>query len=171
MLDLAKRIKEISELRGKFTLKSGKVSDVYFDKYKFESDPELLREIADKMKALIPSDTAVLAGLEMGGIPIVTALSQTTGIPAAFVRKEAKKYGTRKRAEGADLSAGKIVLVEDVVSTGGALLDASRWMREEGFEAGLAICVIDRQTGGAENLGKEGIKLLSLFTRKDISGE
>ncbi len=158
-------------LKGRFTLKSGKISDVYFDKYKFESDPKLLREIAGKMEMLIPSDTGVLAGLEMGGIPIVTILSQITGIPAAFVRKKAKNYGTRKFAEGANLSAGKIVLVEDVVSTGGALLEAAAAIRKNGFEVSLAICVIDRETGGADNLEKGGIKLLSLFTQKDITGE
>jgi len=87
------------------------------------------------------------------------------------VRKEAKGYGTCKRAEGADLSAGKIVLVEDVVSTGGALLDAAAAIRDGGFEVSLAICVIDRETGGAGNLEKDGIKLLSLFTQKDITGE
>lgn len=171
MFNLAKKINEVSTLKGRFTLKSGKISDVYFDKYKFESDPKLLREIAEKMKDLIPPNTGVLAGLEMGGIPIVTALSQITGIPAAFIRKEAKEYGTRKRAEGADLSVGKIVLVEDVVSTGGALLDAVAAIRSGGLEVGLAICVIDRETGGADNLEKEGIKLLSLFTQKEITGE
>jgi len=171
MLNLAKKINEVSVLKGRFVLKSGKVSDVYFDKYKFESDPELLREIAKKMKALIPPDTGVLAGLEMGGIPIATALSLITGIPVAFVRKKAKEYGTRNLVEGADLEVGKIVLIEDVVSTGGALLEAAAAIRSDGFEVGLAICAIDRETGGVENLEKEGIKLLSLFTAKDITGE
>ncbi len=171
MFNLAKKINEVSTLKGRFVLKSGKVSDVYFDKYKFESDPELLREIAEKMKALVPPDTGVLAGLEMGGIPIVTMLSQLMGIPATFIRKKAKEYGTRKFAEGADLGVGKIVLIEDVVSTGQALIDATVKIRKEGYKVDLAICVIDRQTGGVENLEKEGIKLLGLFAQKDIMGE
>lgn len=99
-LPLAYRIRQCARLNGSFKLRSGKVSDTYFDKYQFEADPALLRSIAEAMAALVPRDTDVLAGLEMGGIPIVTLLSQVTGLPAAFIRKEPKAYGTCRYAEG-----------------------------------------------------------------------
>ena len=100
---LADRINAVSRLTGTFTLRSGQVATEYFDKYRFEALPDLLGEIADAMVPLIPLGTEVLAGLEMGGIPIATALSMRTGIPAAFVRKEAKRYGTARLAEGTDV--------------------------------------------------------------------
>jgi orotate phosphoribosyltransferase len=88
MNSIAARIKACAQLEGTFTLRSGKVSNTYFDKYRFESDPVLLRDIVSAMVGLIPEGTEVLAGLEMGGIPVVTALSQVTGLPAAFIRKQ-----------------------------------------------------------------------------------
>src|SRR4051812_41250597 len=94
MRSLPFQIRQSARLTGRFTLRSGKVSDTYFDKYQFEADPELLRGIAQAMASLVPANTEVLAGLEMGGIPIATMLSQVTGIPAAFIRKEPKDYGT-----------------------------------------------------------------------------
>ena len=101
--DLAHRIYATSHLTGEFTLRSGRVSNEYFDKYRFESDPVLLAEVAEAMATLVPEGIEVLAGLEMGGIPVVTALARVTGLPACFVRKSAKKYGTAKFAEGADV--------------------------------------------------------------------
>ena len=120
-INLAKKNNNCSKLTGKFLLRSGITSNTYFDKYKFESDPKLLLKIAQEMSKLIPDDTEILAGLEMGGIPIVTMLSQITHIPAAFIRKEAKEYGTCKYAEGTDLVNKKVVIIEDVVSSGGAI--------------------------------------------------
>jgi orotate phosphoribosyltransferase len=102
--ELAQRIYKAAHLTGTFTLRSGQVSSEYFDKYLFEADPALLREIASLMTKNIPADTDILAGLEMGGIPIATALSLQTGIAGAFVRKKAKDYGTCKLAEGTDVS-------------------------------------------------------------------
>jgi orotate phosphoribosyltransferase len=103
-------------LTGQFTLRSGRVASEYFDKYRFEGDPVLLDAIAEKMAGLVPSDTEVLAGLEMGGIPVVTALGRHTGLPCAFVRKQAKPYGTCRLAEGADVVGRRVLVVEDVVT-------------------------------------------------------
>lgn len=111
---LAQWIRETSKIRGTFRLRSGRVSDTYFDKYLFESDPALLLAIVDHMRALVPKETQILCGLEMGGIPVVTMLSQVTGIPAAFIRKERKTYGTEKYAEGPPLAGKAVVLIEDV---------------------------------------------------------
>lgn len=168
ILNLAEKINKASKLHGKFILRSGKTSDTYFDKYRFESNPELLKEIAQQMSQLIPENTEVLAGLEMGGIPIVTMLSQITNLPCAFIRKNAKEYGTCQYAEGADLIGKKIVLIEDVVSSGGAIIDATKKLRSDKIEVETAICVVDRQTGGKEILSDNGIKLISVLTREDL---
>lgn len=165
---LAKRIKAASEIRGQFVLRSGAVSDRYFDKYRFESDPVLLSDITKAMVGLIPVGTEVLCGLEMGGIPVATMLSHYSSLPAAFIRKEAKEYGTCKYAEGADLSGKKIVLVEDVVSSGGAIIDAAKMLRDDGITVDTALCVIDRETGGKEKLEKSGIQLVSLMTASEL---
>ena len=169
MNTIAARIKSCAQLEGSFTLRSGKVSNTYFDKYRFESDPTLLRDIATDMARLVPSGTEVLAGLEMGGIPVVTMLSQVTGIPAAFIRKEAKSYGTCKYAEGTQLEGRRFVLIEDVVSSGGAIIDAMKLLRADGLQSKLALCVIDRQSGGTEALASEGIELKALLTYAQIT--
>lgn len=165
---LASRINSCSRLTGAFTLRSGKVSDTYFDKYQFEADPAHLRDIAHAMVRLVPEDTEVLAGLEMGGIPIVTMLSQITGLPAAFIRKEAKEYGTCRYAEGAILTGRRFVLVEDVVSNGGAIIDAQEKLITDGLVARTVLCVIDRETGGSEALAGVGLALKALFTFSQI---
>lgn len=163
---LARRIRDVAQLHGTFTLRSGRVSDTYFDKYLFESDPRLLRAIAAAMVPLLPADTEVLCGLELGGIPVVTVLSQLTGLPAAFIRKTAKTYGTEKYAEGPPLEGKRIVLVEDVVSSGGAILDFAIRLRADRVAVDRALCVIDR--GGREALQAQGIELQSLYTMNEI---
>jgi orotate phosphoribosyltransferase len=144
------------------------VSDTYFDKYQFEADPQLLLAIAVAMKPLIPAGVEVLAGLEMGGIPIVTMLSQVTGLPAAFIRKEPKEYGTCRYAEGQSLRDKRFALVEDVVSSGGAIVDALSKLKADGLVPEAAICVIDRQSGGSEALGKHALPLRALFTLEEV---
>ena len=166
--DIAADISRVSRLTGKFKLRSGKVSDTYFDKYLFESDPKLLRQIAAQMVNLVPEGTEILAGLEMGGIPVVTALSAQMELPASFVRQKAKAYGTCKYAEGPPLTDRKICIVEDVVSSGGAILDAVAKLRADGVNVAVAVCVIDRETGAAENLLKEGIELRPLLKMVDL---
>jgi len=165
---LANRIRASARITGEFTLRSGKTSNVYFDKYQFEADPALLLDIARAMVPLVPAGTQVLAGLEMGGIPIVTMLSQVTGIPCSFIRKEAKAYGTCRYAEGASLPGRSFVLVEDVVSSGGAIIDALHKLRADGLNPSAAICVIDRETGGKEALAGHSLELKSLFTYSQV---
>ena len=167
-MNIPVEIRKRARLAGHFTLRSGLTSEIYFDKYQFESDPNLLKAIAGELVALVPEDTEILAGLEMGGIPVVTVLSQITGLPAAFLRKEPKTYGTSRHAEGADLRNKNVVLVEDVVSSGGAILDAVAALRRDGINPGIALCVIDRQTGGRESLGRGGIELRPLYTMEQI---
>ena len=169
MSNIAKRIREVSELKGKFLLRSGKTSETYFDKYRFEADPQLLRDIATAMASLVPPGTEVLAGLEMGGIPVVTMLSQVTGLPAAFIRKQPKGYGTCRYAEGTALLGNRFVIVEDVVSSGGAILDALKLMNGDGLSTSVALCVIDREAGGVEALAKNGVQLQALLTWSAIN--
>nr|WP_239062111.1 orotate phosphoribosyltransferase [Streptomyces sp. SID13031] len=155
-------------MTGEFTLRSGITATEYFDKYRFEADPVLLDAIAEAMAPLVPAGTEVLAGLEMGGIPVVTALGRHTGLPCAFVRKEAKTYGTCRLAEGAELAGRRVLVVEDVVSKGGQIVLSTKDLRALGADISQALCVIDRQLGGAETLAAEGIELISLMTAADF---
>ncbi len=168
--ELAKRILETCTLHGKFLLRSGVISDVYFDKYLLEANPEILLAATHYMKDLIPGKPDALAGLEMGGIPLATMLSQHTRIPTLFVRKEAKEYGTCNLAEGGPVKGRKLVIIEDVVTSGGAILDAVRELRKLGAEVSEVICVINRESGGPENLAAEGLTLTALFTRSELEG-
>ena len=167
-MNVASQILRTAKLSGEFTLRSGARSNTYFDKYLFESEPALLRAIVEVMAKDIPTETEILAGLEMGGIPVVTALSQLTGLPCAFIRKEPKTHGTCKYAEGPSLVGRKTVLVEDVVSSGGAILDALKILRQDQIDSSVTLCVIDRETGGKEALLNEGVELRAAFTMSEI---
>jgi orotate phosphoribosyltransferase len=164
---LARRVYETCYLTGSFRLRSGQVSDEYFDKYLFEAQPGLLREVAEAMVALLP-ECDVLAGMEMGGIPIATVMSQLTGLPTVFVRKQAKEYGTGKAAEGGPVDGRCVVVIEDVVTTGGALLASCRQLRANGAKVDSVVCAIDREQGGRENLAAEALRLRAALTRRDL---
>jgi orotate phosphoribosyltransferase len=165
---LARQVNDISRVRGDFVLRSGRPAAEYFDKYQFEADPALLDSIAGRMAALVPAGTEVLAGLEMGGIAVVTALGRHTGLPCAFVRKRAKPYGTARLAEGAEVSGRAVLVVEDVVTSGGQIVISAGQLRELGAKVDAAVCVIDREEGGATALATAGIALHALFTRADL---
>jgi orotate phosphoribosyltransferase len=167
--DLARDIHRVAHLTGEFTLRSGRTATEYFDKYRFEAQPELLRRVAAEMASLVPPETEVLAGLEMGGIPIATALSFETGLPAAFVRKKAKEYGTMRLAEGTEISGRRVLVVEDVVTSGGQVVISTGDLRALGAEIDTVVCAIDRQAGGEEALAEAGLTLRPLLTRDDIA--
>lgn len=167
--ELAQAIFKIAHLTGEFKLRSGLTSKEYFDKYRFESQPTLLKSIAASMKSLIPQGTELLAGLEMGGIPIATALSLETGIPVVFVRKAAKEYGTCRVAEGVESLKGKrVCVIEDVITTGGQVVLSAEDLRGEGAIVESVLCVISRQQGGEENLKKAGLNMISLFNQEQL---
>ena len=167
--ELASQIYSISHIFGNFKLRSGQMSNEYFDKYLFTADPKLLKEIANQMAKLIPPGTEVLAGLEMGAIPLATALSLKTGLPATFVRKKAKDYGTSKFAEGAGVRGKKVCVIEDVVTTGGQIIMSANDLKQLGAKIDSVVCVIERDIKGRENLKKEGMELLSLFTMEELT--
>jgi orotate phosphoribosyltransferase len=168
LIQLARRIDERARLTGEFRLRSGAISTEYFDKYRFEADPGLLQEIGSALVPLVPDDTQVLAGLELGGIPIVTVLSQSTGIPARFVRKKAKEYGTRQVVEGGEVGGLRVTIVEDVVTSGGAVLEACRELRASGAVVDTALSVIDRESGGQASLAAVGLELRALFRMNQL---
>lgn len=164
-LELARDIDARCRLHGTFTLRSGQVSDEYFDKYLFESDPVLLRRVAEAMVPLVPSGTEMLGGLELGGVPIAAVLSQMIGVPALFVRKKAKEYGTRRLAEGGDPSGRVVTLVEDVITTGGAVVNAASALRSLGATVTTVVCAIDRSDSGGNVLAAEGLAVRSVMTK------
>jgi orotate phosphoribosyltransferase len=166
--DLADAVFRTAHLTGIFTLRSGQVSHEYFDKYLFASDPRLLGRIAERMTGLLPEGVEVLAGLELGGIPIATALSLATGLPAAFVRKQAKAYGTCRLAEGASISGKRVCIVEDAVTTGGQVILSAEDLLSAGAIVEDVICVIERDPEGRRNLEAAGLKLRSLFTMEEL---
>jgi orotate phosphoribosyltransferase len=168
--DLARDINAAARLTGIFTLRSGQIADHYFDKYRFESDPALLRRIAERMLARVPAGTELLAGLELGGVPIATAMSLASGLPAVFVRKQAKTYGTCRAVEGGETRGRRTVIVEDVISTGGAVADAARLLAEDGAELTAVVCAIWRGEGPPRIAGRPDLPVLPAFTAADLAG-
>jgi orotate phosphoribosyltransferase len=166
---LSRRIFERAHLTGEFRLRSGQLSSEYFDKYRFESDPVLLREIAAALVAALPIGVDALAGLELGGVPLATVASQICGLPTLFVRKQAKGYGTCRLAEGGELDGKRLAIIEDVVTSGGQVIDSARELRNRGAAIVVVLCVIDREAGGAENLAKEGLVLNSLYRMSELN--
>jgi orotate phosphoribosyltransferase len=165
---LARRVGELCRLSGEFTLRSGTVSTTYFDKYLFESDPLLLAEIAAQAAVLVPDGTEVLAGLELGGVPVATALSLVTGIPVAFVRKQAKPYGTAKLAEGAAIEGRRVLVVEDVITTGGQVAISTAELRSRGALVESVLCIIDRSQGAHPQLDAIGCSVVSLLEAGEL---
>ena len=165
---LARMIFQTAHLTREFKLRSGQISNEYFDKYLFESNPKILSEIVEQMSTNIPVGTEALAGLEMGGIPIATALSLKTGLPVVFIRKKAKEYGTCKLAEGTEIENKRVCVIEDVVTTGGQIILSVNEMRKLGAKIENVMCVILRDPKRYEYLGKEGLKLTPLLTMDEL---
>jgi len=176
--DLARRIYDTAHISGQFTLRSGASSTEYFDKYLFESDPVLLRDVAAALAERLsdvlgpPRGPAggvqAVAGLELGGVPIAVALSNVTGLPTLFVRKQAKTYGTCKLAEGGRVSGRRLLVAEDVVTSGGQVLASVEDLRQRGAIVDVVACVIDRESGGRQALAAAGLELRALFTMSEL---
>jgi orotate phosphoribosyltransferase len=166
--ELADALRKASRLEGSFLLRTGSTATEYFDKYRFESDPALLGPVVRELALLVPHQIELLAGLELGGIPIATALSLHTGIPSVFVRKRAKDYGTCRLAEGADVSGRRLLIVEDVVTSGGQVAKSCDDLRRLGAIIEDALCVIDRGAGGRELLREAGVELHALFLKHEL---
>ena len=168
--ELMRTIRDRCLLFGEFLLRSGKTSDRYFDKYRFESDPALLQEIAARMARLLPEGIDRLAGLELGGIPLATAISIQTGIPVIFVRKKAKEYGTCNLAEGGFEAMETVAVIEDVITTAGQVIASSNDLVDLGLKIARVVCVVDREQGGTERLAEAGYDLASVYKLSEIQG-
>jgi len=166
--ELARTIFEVSHLSGAFTLRSGRPATEYFDKFQFTSRPELLEAVAEEMAQIVPQDVQVLAGLQLGGVPIAAALALRTRLPAVYVRLQRKTYGTGRISEGVDVGGKVVAIVEDVVSTGGQIALSTEDLRSEGADVRYALAVVDRQTGGRENLTATGLEFRSVFLAEEL---
>ena len=166
---LAADLHAAAHLTGTFTLRSGATASEYFDKYRMESDPALLDRVATAMAPLVPARTQALAGLELGGVPLAVALSRLTGVPARFVRKEAKTYGTANLAEGGDVDGVALTVVEDVVTSGGQVLASVADLRARGAVVDTVVCVVDREAGGRQAMAADDLELRPLLTLADLT--
>jgi len=170
--ELAAAVREHAYLEGDFVLRSGRRSSYYLDKYLFETRPELLGPLGEAIAGAVREaepDAARLAGPELGAVALAAAASLVSGLPFVIVRKEAKGYGTSKRLEGGFRAGERVCLVEDVVTSAGAALDAIGALREVGLEVRNAVCVIDREEGGVDALASEGVHLRALFRASEIA--
>ena len=169
--ELQAALREHSLLEGDFVLRSGRRSTHYFDKYRFETRPDLLEAIAARLAAAVGEhepDAKRLAGPELGAVTLAAAASLASRLPFVIVRKAAKEYGTGNRIEGAFEAGERVCLVEDVVTSGGAAIEAVQALREAGLECRTAICVVDREEGGSDELARHGVRLRPLFRAAEL---
>jgi len=170
-LELARLIREHAYLEGDFVLRSGRRSRYYLDKYRFETRPDLLRALGERIAAKAREeepDAALLAGPELGAVALAASASLESGLPFLIVRKQAKGYGTGRLLEGVFRPGEIVCLVEDVVTSGGAAADAVEALRHAGLECRTAVCVVDREEGGSEALAALGVRLVPLFRARQL---
>jgi orotate phosphoribosyltransferase len=165
---LIRRIKESALLHGTFTLRSGRTSRYYLDKYLFETQPDILAAVGERLAARVGNEASVLAGAELGGIPLVAAASMASGKPSIFIRNQKKGYGTAKQVEGKLAAGDRVAIVEDIATTGGQVLEAAKTLQEAGATVVKIVAVIDRQEGARENIEAAGIRFESLMTKTDL---
>ena len=169
--ELRSALREHALLEGDFVLRSGRRSSHYFDKYRFETRPELLEAIGARVATVVGEhepDAVRLAGPELGAVALAAATSLASRLPFLIVRKEAKDYGTSNRIEGAFETGERVCLVEDVVTSGGAAAAAVAALREAGLECRTAVCVVDREEGGSDELARVGVRLRALFRAGEL---
>ena len=171
LAELGRRLVERAYLEGDFVLRSGRRSRYYLDKYRFETDPALLAGLGRELAALVRAHAPqadLLAGPELGAVPLAAVTSIETGLPYVIVRKEAKEYGTANRLEGVHSPGARVCVVEDVVTSGGALLSAVEALQAADLDVCAAIAVVDRQEGGAAAIAAAGVAYTALFTVESL---
>jgi orotate phosphoribosyltransferase len=169
--ELGAALREAAYLEGDFVLRSGRRSKYYLDKYLFETRPDLLRPLGEAIAAAVAEhepDADRLAGPELGAVALAAAASLESGLPFVIVRKEAKGYGTSKRLEGAHTEGECVCLVEDVVTSGGAAIEAVHALREAGLRVSNAVCVLDREEGGVDELARHAVRLRPLYRASEL---
>ncbi len=170
--ELLDAILDAAYLEGDFVLRSGRRSRYYLDKYRFETRPELLGPIGKRIAAAVSEhepEAELLAGPELGAVALAAAASLASGLPFLIVRGEAKGHGTGNRIEGAFEQGQRVCLVEDVVTSGGAALEAVQALRDAGLECATALCVVDREEGGIDALARHAVRLRPLFRAGDFA--
>ncbi len=170
--ELGRLLVERALLEGDFVLRSGRRSTWYLDKYRFETEPELLRALGARLAEAVAAnepDAVRLAGPALGAVALAASASMASGLPFIIVRGETKEYGTANRVEGPFEPGELVCLLEDVVTTGGALAEAVSALREEGLIVRNAVCVVDREEGGSDALARLGVRLRALFRAADLA--
>ncbi|MBN1343445.1 MAG: orotate phosphoribosyltransferase [Phycisphaerae bacterium] len=166
--ELISAIKEAAYLEGDFVLRSGRRSKYYLDKYLFETQPEILAELGRLMAERVTDETDRIAGAELGGVPLAAATAMASGKPFVIIRNAKKDYGTAKQFEGKLESGERVLLVEDVVTTAGQIIEAAKSLQDAGAVIERVLAVIDRQEGGRENVEAAGLTFEALFTVSDL---
>ena len=166
--DLIKRIRDTALLRGEFTLRSGRKSSYYLDKYLFETKPDILAALGELLAEHVDRRTNRLAAAELGGIPLVAAASMASGLPAVLVRNRKKNYGTSRQLEGRLEPGDRVLLIEDIATTGGQVLEAARVIEDAGARITKIVAIIDRQEGARQNIEAAGFNFVSILTRQDL---
>jgi orotate phosphoribosyltransferase len=172
--ELKAALVEHAYLEGDFLLRSGRRSRYYFDKYRFETQPELLRVLGERIASAVEElepDAVRLACPVLGAVLLAASASMASGLPFVIVRDEAKEYGTANRIEGAFEQGERVCLIEDVVTSGGALAETVEALREAGLECRTAVCVVDREEGGVDALARLGVRLEPLFRASELLAE
>lgn len=168
---LARRIAELALLRGDFTLRSGRKSKYYLDKYRFETQPDVLRGLGKLLAEYVTPDIDRLAGPELGAVALAAAASMESGKPFVLIRNRKKDYGTSKQIEGVLNPGEKVLIIEDVLTTGGQVLESVASLREAGAIVERIVAIIDRQEGARANIEGAGLKFDALFTTEDLGVE
>jgi orotate phosphoribosyltransferase len=166
--ELIKRIKETAYLEGDFTLRSGKKSKYYLDKYLFETCPDILKALGEEFAKHITEDVTLIAGAELGAVALAAAAAMASGKNFCIIRNSKKAYGTGKLVEGVLKQGDTVLLVEDVATTGGQVLEAAKVITNAGANVKKIVCVIDRKQGAEENITKAGYKFESILTKSDL---
>jgi orotate phosphoribosyltransferase len=169
--ELGRLLVEHALLEGEFVLRSGRRSSWYLDKYRFETQPELLRLLGDRLADAAREcepEAVRLAGPALGAVALTAAAAMASGLPFIIVRGETKEHGTANRIEGPFEPGERVCLVEDVVTSGGALAEAVAALRNGGLEVRHALCVVDREEGGADALARLGVRLRPLYRASEL---
>lgn len=166
--ELIDRIKETAYLEGEFILRSGKKSKYYLDKYLFETCPDILKALGGEFARHVTDEVTLIAGAELGGVALAAATAMETGKNWVIIRNSKKGYGTGKLVEGVLNKGDVVLLVEDIATTGGQVLEAAQVITEAGATVKKIVCVIDRKQGAGENITRAGYKFESILTREDL---
>jgi len=166
--ELIKRIKETSYLEGEFILRSGKKSNYYLDKYLFETCPDILKALGAEFAKYATDDVTLIAGAELGGVALAAATAMETGLNWVIIRNSKKGYGTSKMVEGVLKEDDVVLIVEDIATTGGQVIEAAKIVTEAGAKVKKIVCTIDRKQGAGENIAEAGFEFDAILTKTDL---